>query len=41
MLLRTAINGSSEMANNVSASVVNMAYNIVLLNILGENGVAA
>ena len=41
VLLRTAINGSSEMANNVSASVVNMAYNIVLLNILGENGVAA
>ena len=37
----TAVNGSSELLSNVSASIVSMAYNYQLMRYLGENGVAA
>ena len=40
-LLRTCTNGSSELVTNVSMSLVGMLYNIQLLKIAGENGVAA
>lgn len=40
-LRQTCFNGSSEMATNISASVVIMLYNIQLLNYIGEDGVAA
>ena len=40
-LLRTCTNGSSELMSNVSMSLVNMLYNIQLLNYAGENGIAA
>lgn len=41
VLLRTAINGSSEMVTNIAVSIVSAVYNIQLLSMLGENGVAA
>ncbi len=40
-LLKTCTNGSSELLSNVSMSMVNMLYNVQLLNFAGENGVAA
>ncbi len=40
-LLKTCTNGSSELLSNVSMSIVSMLYNVQLLNIAGENGVAA
>lgn len=40
-LLRTCANGSSELMNNISMSVVSMLYNIQLLRYAGEDGVAA
>lgn len=40
-LLKSCTNGSSELLSNVSMSIVNMLYNVQLLNIAGENGVAA
>ncbi len=40
-LLRSCINGSSEMLTNLSASFVSMLYNFQLMRIAGENGVAA
>lgn len=41
VLLRTCINGSSEMVTNLSSSVVNILYNLQLMKIAGENGIAA
>lgn len=41
VLLKTCTNGSSELMTNVSSSVVTMLYNYQLLEIAGENGVAA
>ena len=41
VLLRTCTNGSSELMSNVSMSLVNMLYNIQLLDLAGENGVSA
>lgn len=38
---KTCYNGSSELMTNVSLSVVNMLYNLQLINYAGENGVAA
>lgn len=38
---KAAYNGSSEMASNVSMSLVNMLYNIQLLQIFGKGGVSA
>ena len=40
-LLKTITNGSSELMNNISLSLVSMLYNIQLLKYAGENGVAA
>jgi putative MATE family efflux protein len=40
-LLRTAVNGSSELMSNLSMSLVSMLYNLQLLNWAGENGIAA
>ena len=40
-LLLTCTNGASEFMTNVSMSFVNMLYNIRLLELAGENGVAA
>lgn len=40
-LLRTCTNGSSELMSNLSMSLVNMLYNLQLLNYAGENGIAA
>ncbi len=40
-LFRTCTNGSSELVTNVSLSLVCMLYNMQLLKIAGENGVAA
>lgn len=40
-LLRTVTNGSSELVNSVSASVVGMLYNIQLMKYAGEDGVAS
>lgn len=41
VLLKAAANGSSELMNNLSASLVNMLYNLQLMRFAGENGVAA
>lgn len=41
VLAETAFNGSSEFVSNVSQSIVATAYNVQLLRILGESGVAA
>ena len=40
-LLRTCTNGSSELVTNISLSLVCMRYNVQLLKIAGQNGVAA
>ena len=40
-LLKACLNGSSELMTNLSLSLVNMLYNIQLMSIAGENGVAA
>ena len=40
-LLKTCINGSSELMSNISMSVVGMLYNLQLLKYAGENGIAA
>ncbi len=40
-LVKTCINGSSEMMTNISMSLVSMLYNFQLLKMAGENGVAA
>ena len=40
-LLRTCTNGSSELMNSVSMSLVSMLYNLQLLRYAGENGIAA
>ena len=40
-LLRTAVNGASELMGNLSMSLVGMLYNLQLLAWAGENGIAA
>jgi Na+-driven multidrug efflux pump len=40
-LRQTCLNGSSEMATNISTSIVVMLYNHQLLSYIGEDGVAA
>ena len=40
-LLRTCVNGSSELMSNLSMSLVSMLYNLQLMKYAGENGVAA
>lgn len=41
ILLKACTNGSSEMLTNLSTSLVNMLYNLQLMKIAGENGLAA
>lgn len=41
VLAKTCANGSSELLNNISMSIVSMLYNTQLLNYAGEDGVAA
>ena len=41
VLLRTCINGSSELMSNLSLSIINMLYNYQLMKYAGEDGVAA
>lgn len=40
-LIKTVTNGSSELVNSVSTSVIGMLYNVRLLKYAGENGVAS
>lgn len=40
-LLKSCSNGSSEMVSNVSTAVVTYLFNVVMLRLLGETGVAA
>ena len=40
-LLKACTNGSSEMMTNISMSIVTMLYNFQLMNVAGEDGVAA
>ncbi len=40
-LIRAATNGVSELLSNVSMNLVSMLYNVQLLKIIGEDGVAA
>ncbi len=41
VLLRACANGSSELMTNLSSSVVNTLYNLQLMDLAGEDGVAA
>lgn len=41
VLLKTCTNGSSELMTNLASSVVTILYNLQLMKIAGENGVAA
>lgn len=41
ILGRACLNGSSEMVTNLSSSLINMLYNLQLMKLAGENGVAA
>ncbi|MCB6415803.1 MATE family efflux transporter [Faecalimonas umbilicata] len=40
-LIKTCVNGSSELMSNISMSVVSLLYNVQLLKYAGEDGVAA
>ncbi len=41
ILLKTLVNGSSEMVTNLSTSIVNILYNLQLMKLAGADGVAA
>lgn len=41
VILKSCANGSSELLSNISASLVTILYNYQLMNIAGENGIAA
>lgn len=41
ILLKTCANGSSELMSNISASVVTILYNLQLMRLAGEDGIAA
>lgn len=41
ILLKTCINGSSELMTNISLSLVNILYNFQLMRYIGEDGIAA
>lgn len=41
MLLRSCTNGSSEMVSNISMSIVTVLYNLQLMRLAGEDGVAS
>lgn len=40
-IVKACTNGSSELMNNISSSIVSMLYNFKLMELLGENGVSA
>ncbi len=40
-IIKACANGSSELMNNISMSVVSMLYNFQLMSYIGENGVSA
>lgn len=40
-LLHSCINGSSEMVTQISSAVTTFLYNIIMIKLLGENGVAS
>ncbi len=40
-IVNACVNGSSELVNNISSSVVGMLYNVQLLRLFGEDGVSA
>ncbi len=40
-LVKVCTNGSSELLNNISMSLVNMLYNLQLLKYIGQDGIAA
>ena len=41
IMLKTCINGSSELMTNISMSLVNILYNFQLMRYIGEDGIAA
>lgn len=41
MLLQSCLNGSSEMVSNLSSAIITYLFNIIMLRLLGEDGVAA
>ena len=41
VLIKTCTNGSSELMTNISSSIVSALYNVQLMSLTGENGVAA
>ena len=41
IIIKTCINGSSEMVTNISMSLVNILYNMQLMKYIGTNGVVA
>lgn len=41
ILMKTCTNGSSELMTNLSSSIINILYNLQLMKLVGENGVAA
>ncbi len=41
ILGHVCVNGSSEMVTNLSTSIINILYNFHLMNLAGENGIAA
>ena len=41
VLIKTCVNGSSELMTNLSSSIVNSLYNIQLMKLAGETGIAA
>ena len=40
-IVKSCVNGSSEMLTNLSMSLLNMLYNLQLMKLVGENGVSA
>ncbi len=41
MLLQSCLNGSSEMVSNLSSAMITYLFNIIMLRLIGEDGVAA
>ena len=41
LLVKSCSNGSSEMVSNVSSAVITFLFNIIMIRLLGEDGVAA
>lgn len=41
VLLKTCYNGSSEMVSNISTAITTFMFNLIMLKLLGEDGVAA